>query len=94
MLRCLVDNMALSRQARLSLSTFLGGALACMLPLTFSVSQTTSYLWDDFAKYIFVLYGVLYNGILVLVYMQERDIMYKKVRALCSVCFPPEPISE
>ena len=68
--------MALIRQARLSLSTFLGGALASILPVIFSTSQTASYVWGSFAIYIFMLYGVIYNGILVFVYMSEKD-MYK-----------------
>ncbi|XP_076451554.1 protein-S-isoprenylcysteine O-methyltransferase-like isoform X2 [Babylonia areolata] len=73
--------MALIRQARLSLSTFLGGVAACVIPVLFRISQTTHNLWNDFAIIIFLLYCLIYNGVLVLVYLQERDMYQIAVRA-------------
>ncbi|KAK7093402.1 protein-S-isoprenylcysteine O-methyltransferase-like [Littorina saxatilis] len=73
--------MALIRQARLSLSTFLVGAFACLLPIIVGISQTTSYLWGEFQVFVVLLYAVVYNGVLVLVYMQERDTYKIAVRA-------------
>ncbi|KAK7486044.1 hypothetical protein BaRGS_00022653 [Batillaria attramentaria] len=73
--------MALIRKARLSLSTFIVGSAPVLFPLSFALNRTMSYIWGDFGVFIVLLYGVLYNGILVLTYLRERDVYQVAVRA-------------
>lgn len=70
------EKMAVIRQGMISLSTFLGGSFVCFIPVLFGVNHTLTYLWEDFGKFIVLLYGIIYNIFLTVRYSQKRE-LYK-----------------
>lgn len=80
-----VDNMAFTRLAQVSLGTFIGGVAACLLPILFTAIQTLKPIWRDFEIPLLIIYGALYNTLMVLACRNDR-VLYQ-VRLSCVLSF-------
>ena len=75
----LVDKMAMIREARVSLSTFIGGCLIALMPIAVKFSYTTRNLFNHFGLALILIYCALFNVILITIYSkaEEKPYFYK-----------------